>query len=239
MGILHAHMFVHTLTCLYNTDMHTLETGVCILYTPMCMLYTHHAIHTPCYPPPGAYTLHTHMCVYYTHPTYTHTGQSHYLDVGAWLVYRLNSSARGPCGFASVGDVSTGVCVWGGGGGDGVGRVIIHTTCTPVLYTLPTSIEHMLSLYPLLYTVHCILHIVHMLHIVHTYATHATHATYATHAGRLEDTQESFFLSETLKYLYLLFSNASSLLDHVVMTTEGHVMYPGVCVGGGGGGYVR
>jgi hypothetical protein len=34
---------------------------------------------------------------------------------------------------------------------------------------------------------------------------------------------ESFFLSETVKYLYLLFSNASALVDHFVLSTEvGH-----------------
>lgn len=31
---------------------------------------------------------------------------------------------------------------------------------------------------------------------------------------------ESFFLSETLKYLFLLFSNASALPDHFVLSTE-------------------
>jgi hypothetical protein len=31
---------------------------------------------------------------------------------------------------------------------------------------------------------------------------------------------ESFFLSETVKYLYLLFSNATALVDHFVLSTE-------------------
>ena len=31
---------------------------------------------------------------------------------------------------------------------------------------------------------------------------------------------ESFFLSETVKYLYLLFSNASAVVDHFVLSTE-------------------
>ena len=31
---------------------------------------------------------------------------------------------------------------------------------------------------------------------------------------------ESFFLSETVKYLFLLFSNATALPDHYVMSTE-------------------
>lgn len=35
-----------------------------------------------------------------------------------------------------------------------------------------------------------------------------------------QDTMESFFLSETVKYLYLLFSNASAVVDHFVLSTE-------------------
>ncbi len=31
---------------------------------------------------------------------------------------------------------------------------------------------------------------------------------------------ESFFLSETVKYLYLLFSNASAVVDYFVLSTE-------------------
>lgn len=31
---------------------------------------------------------------------------------------------------------------------------------------------------------------------------------------------ESFFLSETVKYLFLLFSNASAVVDHFVLSTE-------------------
>ncbi|KAL4855837.1 Alpha-mannosidase I [Chlorella vulgaris] len=44
--------------------------------------------------------------------------------------------------------------------------------------------------------------------------------------GQLEDTMESFFLSETVKYLFLLFSNASALVDHFVLSTEGHLLAP-------------
>jgi hypothetical protein len=44
--------------------------------------------------------------------------------------------------------------------------------------------------------------------------------------GHLEDTMESFFLSETVKYLYLLFSNASAVVDHFVLSTEGHFLPP-------------
>lgn len=35
---------------------------------------------------------------------------------------------------------------------------------------------------------------------------------------------ESFFLAETSKYLFLLFSNASAVLDHYVLSTEGHLL---------------
>lgn len=47
--------------------------------------------------------------------------------------------------------------------------------------------------------------------------------------GRLEDTMESFFLSETVKYLYLLFANATAVVDHFVLSTEGHLLpvFPG------------
>ncbi|KAL4439416.1 hypothetical protein ABPG77_008745 [Micractinium sp. CCAP 211/92] len=44
--------------------------------------------------------------------------------------------------------------------------------------------------------------------------------------GQLEDTMESFFLSETVKYLYLLFSNASAVVDYFVLSTEGHLLPP-------------
>ncbi|RHY14092.1 hypothetical protein DYB25_001250 [Aphanomyces astaci] len=56
------------------------------------------------------------------------------------------------------------------------------------------------------------------------------------HDKRLEDRMDSFFLSETVKYLYLLFSNDTSVLipkhatnqnslsaSHVLFTTEGHL----------------
>ena len=35
---------------------------------------------------------------------------------------------------------------------------------------------------------------------------------------------ESFFLSETAKYLYLLHSNASALADFYIFSTEGHIL---------------
>ncbi|KAG7670956.1 hypothetical protein KSW81_004384 [Nannochloris sp. 'desiccata'] len=44
--------------------------------------------------------------------------------------------------------------------------------------------------------------------------------------SRLEDTMESFFLSETSKYLYLTFANATTLIDHYVLSTEGHLFPP-------------
>lgn len=43
-------------------------------------------------------------------------------------------------------------------------------------------------------------------------------------SNRLEDTMESFFLSETLKYLYLTFSNSSEILDWYILSTEGHLL---------------
>ena len=51
-------------------------------------------------------------------------------------------------------------------------------------------------------------------------------------AGELEDTMESFFLSETTKYLYLLHSNASALADFTVLSTEGHIFFPTRLSGG-------
>ena len=44
--------------------------------------------------------------------------------------------------------------------------------------------------------------------------------------GVLEDTMESFFLSETAKYLFLLGANATGLPDFYVLTTEGHLLPP-------------
>ncbi|CAL8470523.1 g10065 [Coccomyxa elongata] len=42
--------------------------------------------------------------------------------------------------------------------------------------------------------------------------------------GALEDTMESFFLSETTKYLCLLHSNATALPDYYIFSTEGHLL---------------
>ena len=44
--------------------------------------------------------------------------------------------------------------------------------------------------------------------------------------GELEDSMESFFLSETSKYLFLLQANTTDLPDHYVFTTEGHLLPP-------------
>jgi ER degradation enhancer, mannosidase alpha-like 1 len=44
---------------------------------------------------------------------------------------------------------------------------------------------------------------------------------------RLEDRMESFVLSETLKYLYLLFDEHNSLAtsdSNIIFTTEGHIL---------------
>ncbi|KFM28922.1 putative alpha-mannosidase I MNS5 [Auxenochlorella protothecoides] len=49
-------------------------------------------------------------------------------------------------------------------------------------------------------------------------------AVHDVSTGKLSDSMESFFLSETVKYLYLLFANASAALDRWVLTTEGHFL---------------
>lgn len=45
-------------------------------------------------------------------------------------------------------------------------------------------------------------------------------------AGEHGDLMESYFLSETAKYLYLMFSSAPALIDYYVLSTEGHLMPP-------------
>ncbi|KAJ3045881.1 alpha mannosidase-like protein [Rhizophlyctis rosea] len=80
------------------------------------------------------------------------TKDPHYLEVGEIILNDLEATARVPCGFASIHDIST---------------------------------------------------------------------------GRHEDRMESFFLSETLKYLYLLFDEdnfVNKLDDNFVITTEGHFL---------------
>lgn len=58
----------------------------------------------------------------------------------------------------------------------------------------------------------------------------ATKCGYATihdvATGELEDRMESFFLSETLKYLYLLGSNDTTLVNAFVFSTEAHLFSP-------------
>lgn len=43
-------------------------------------------------------------------------------------------------------------------------------------------------------------------------------------SGRLEDSMESFFLSETIKYLYLMYSGADDIIDNFVLSTEAHFL---------------
>jgi hypothetical protein len=44
-------------------------------------------------------------------------------------------------------------------------------------------------------------------------------------AGQHQDIQESYFLSETLKYLFLTFVKGSdALLQYFIFTTEGHLL---------------
>ncbi|CAG9463266.1 unnamed protein product [Pedinophyceae sp. YPF-701] len=42
----------------------------------------------------------------------------------------------------------------------------------------------------------------------------------------LEDSMESFFLSEVAKYLYVTQASSGELLNHIVLTTEGHILPP-------------
>lgn len=44
--------------------------------------------------------------------------------------------------------------------------------------------------------------------------------------GQLEDSMESFMLSETARYLYLLAASARGLPSFFVLSTEGHMLPP-------------
>lgn len=44
-------------------------------------------------------------------------------------------------------------------------------------------------------------------------------------AGTAGDLMESYFLSETVKYLYIIFSEAPEFLEYFTLSTEGH-MFP-------------
>lgn len=46
------------------------------------------------------------------------------------------------------------------------------------------------------------------------------------HHGHHNDVMESFFLSETLKYLYMTFAEAPGIVDYYVLTTEAHFLSP-------------
>lgn len=46
----------------------------------------------------------------------------------------------------------------------------------------------------------------------------------ASAAGSQTDLMESYFLSETMKYLYLTFIDSAPLLDYYLLSTEGHLM---------------
>ena len=43
-------------------------------------------------------------------------------------------------------------------------------------------------------------------------------------SGKLDDIMESFFISETLKYLYLLYTKRTDVLDQYVLSTEAHFL---------------
>lgn len=55
---------------------------------------------------------------------------------------------------------------------------------------------------------------------------HTTYVSCGVATGELEDSMESFFLSETCKYLYLLHANTTHLPNNYVFTTEGHLVPP-------------
>lgn len=46
----------------------------------------------------------------------------------------------------------------------------------------------------------------------------------ALFTGAQTDLMESYFLSETVKYLYLSFVDSAPLLDHYLLSTEGHIL---------------
>jgi hypothetical protein len=132
------------------------------------------------------------------------------------MLLLLNSTTRAQCGFASVGDVSTGMA---------------HVHATP-----SACLQHTISsasscrgdsqyngsgpAYPEKQTTASVLE------IGTTMLVGTKH--FAVAAGRLDDTMESFFLSETLRYLYLLFTDVKGQMpDYMLFTTEGHIFHPG------------
>ncbi|GFR52408.1 hypothetical protein Agub_g14979, partial [Astrephomene gubernaculifera] len=65
-------------------------------------------------------------------------------------------------------------------------------------------------------------------HTLHTHNRVKCGFTNVNHVdtGQQGDLMESYFLSETAKYLYLLFSSAPALPDYYILSTEGHLLPP-------------
>ncbi|KAG2422537.1 hypothetical protein HYH02_015424 [Chlamydomonas schloesseri] len=85
------------------------------------------------------------------------------------------------------------------------------------------------------YLLHCLTQNPHYLRVasniqstLHTHNRVQCGYTQINHVdtGEHGDLMESYFLSETAKYLYLMFSDAPGLIDYYVLTTEGHLMPP-------------
>ncbi|KXZ51047.1 hypothetical protein GPECTOR_14g34 [Gonium pectorale] len=85
------------------------------------------------------------------------------------------------------------------------------------------------------YLLHCLTQNPHYLRVARniqsTIADHNRVACGYTNVNHVDtgehgDMMESYFLSETAKYLYLMFSDAPALIDYYVLSTEGHLLPP-------------
>jgi Glycosyl hydrolase family 47 len=119
----------------------------------------------------------------------------------ACLQDTLAEKNRGTCGYASVSDVAS-------GGPRSMDLSTPQRAC----------INHMAVMHDVLLEGRCSVK-------VQSFSFTVQHILQSM-AGVLEDTMESFFLSETAKYLFLLGANATGLPDFYVLTTEGHLLPP-------------